>query len=124
MTIHFDAHGGESVADHGRGDGTIELVVFANAHGDGHHHAFELGSEVGGSGAEGVHAGLQLLAFEFKHADVGGSGQAGKLLRKQIVAAVAGLDIDDVAKVTELFNVGTKNNFHFVSYAVRCWSSS
>ena len=43
---------------------------------------------------------------------VAGAGFDGQLARQQEIAGVAGLDGDDVAAVTELFDVFLKNNLH------------
>ncbi len=110
--IHFDALSGQRITDDGGGDGTVELVVVAHAHDDGQHEAFQLAGQLVGGGAQGVHTSLELFAFEFKSLDVTGGNQHGQTLGQQIVAAVAGLHRHHIAKATQVFHIGTKNDFH------------
>ena len=65
-----------------------------------------------GGGAQGVHTGLQLLAFQFKSLEVTGGDQHGQALRQQVVAAITGLNRHHIAKATQVFHIGTKNDFH------------
>ena len=71
-----------------------------------------LAGEVVGGGAQGVHTGLQLLAFQFKSLEVTGGDQHGQALRQQVVAAITGLNRHHIAKATQVFHIGTKNDFH------------
>ena len=111
-TIHFDVLSGQRIADDGGGHGAVQLVVVAHAHDDGQHEAFQLGGDGVGGGAQGVHTGLQLLAFQFKSLEVTGGDQHGQALRQQVVAAVTGLHRHHIAKATQVFHIGTKNDFH------------
>ena len=36
----------------------------------------------------------------------------GQSLRQQVVAAIAGLNRHHIAKATQVFHIGTKNDFH------------
>ena len=111
-TIHFDALSGQRIADDGGGHGAVELVIVAHAHDDRKNEAFQLAGDVVGGGAQGVHTGLQLLAFQFKSLEVTGGDQHGQALRQQVVAAITGLNRHHIAKATQVFHIGTKNDFH------------
>lgn len=103
--VDIDTFGGQSIADDGRGDRTVQLVVFTHAHGDGKHQAASLEAASLAS-ARRASAGLELFALQFEDAQVGGGGQHGQSLRNQIVAAVTGLYQDNVAQVAEVFHIG------------------
>ena len=91
---------------------SVELVIVAHAHDDRKNEAFQLAGDVVGGGAQGVHTGLQLLAFQFKSLEVTGGDQHGQALRQQVVAAITGLNRHHIAKATQVFHIGTKNDFH------------
>ena len=110
--VHIHAQSGQGIADDAAGHGAVQLVVVAHMHGDDDFQGFQPGAQGLGVSAQGVHAFLELLAFQFKGLHVGFGSHHGQALGQQEVAAVAGLHGDDVAKVAEIFHVGAEYQFH------------
>ena len=73
-----------------------------------------VGDLLGGSDTFGL-SGFELGTTGFKFGDGSLRGALGTAGRDQEVAAVAILDLDDVAEVTNVSNLLEKNNLHLIS---------
>ena len=100
-------------SDVGVGDGAEQAAVDAALAGDRNFSAVELAGEFfGGSDA----SSLSLFEFSAASFELGDSllrGALGVTLGDQEVAAVAVLDLDDVAQIAEMRDLFKQNDLHF-----------
>src|SRR5580704_3837570 len=113
--VDFEVLRRERFGNVGGGDGTEHLVVLAGLARELQRHTIEqLRLFVRGIQLRG---GLfrERRADAFDRLQIAGIGFNGELARQKEIAGVAGLDGDDVAAVSQLFDIFLKNDLHVVS---------
>src|SRR5688500_5782718 len=98
--------------DVGRGDGTEQLSFLANARGEGERDLLELFGESLGRVATLVLRRFQPVLFLGDAFEVSGSRLEGDTARQQKIARVSVRDLHDVARLTQVLDGLTKNDFH------------
>src|SRR5690606_168526 len=105
LPLHRHAGLGHRLGDVGGADGAEQLALIAGLGGDGHLQALELRLAVLGSLQRLAGSLLELGPACFEFLDVLRRGRLGLAGRHQVVAAVAGADLDLVAQVAQVIDL-------------------
>ena len=99
-------------------DGAIELARFAGLAQDHEALAFELAAVAHGGLAALFIFGFENGAVALEFCPVGVGRPQRLVLREEVIAGIAVLDLDDFTHAAELLDALEKNDFHILSFAV------